>query len=170
MYICPGIWFYVAKLCALSTVFCNKHVEVVKISCEFSFRLLSSNKGHATHYTNNTTKPWKVMVTQCIHSKMYGLLQVIITIIIPAIIIFLMWALHRLIQGPVHPSCGLVNCTVGRVYPSNSASWTGNTIDKLLYNYKCLTILCYLSYYMVVKYGGMKICCKLRYFTGNFSD
>ena len=34
----------------------------------------------------------------------------------------------------------------------------------------CLTILCYLSYYMVVKYGGMKICCKLRYFTGNFSD
>ena len=34
----------------------------------------------------------------------------------------------------------------------------------------CLIILCYLSYYMVVKYGGMKICCKLRYFTGNFSD
>ena len=34
---------------------------------------------------------------------------------------------HRLIQGPVHPSFGLVNCTVGRVYPSNSASWTGNT-------------------------------------------
>ena len=23
---------------------------------------------------------------------------------------------------------------------------------------------------LVVKYGGMKICCKLRYFTGNFSD
>ena len=35
---------------------------------------------------------------------------------------------------------------------------------------QCLTILCYLSYYMVVKYGGIKICCKLRYFTGNFSD
>ena len=34
---------------------------------------------------------------------------------------------HRLIQGPVHPSFGLVKCTVGRVYPSNSASWTGNT-------------------------------------------
>ena len=25
------------------------------------------------------------------------------------------------------PSFGLVNCTVGRVYPSKSASWTGNT-------------------------------------------
>ena len=25
----------------------------------------------------------------------------------------------------------------------------------------CLTILCYLPYYMVVKCGGMKICCKL---------
>ena len=34
---------------------------------------------------------------------------------------------HRLIQGPVHPSFGLVNCTLGRVYPSNRASWTGNT-------------------------------------------
>ena len=40
----------------------------------------------------------------------------------------------------------------------------------LIYSANCLTILCYLSYYMVVKYGGMKICCKLRYFTGNFSD
>ena len=38
------------------------------------------------------------------------------------------------------------------------------------YSVNCLTILYYLSYYMVVKYGGMKICCKLRYFTGNFSD
>ena len=34
---------------------------------------------------------------------------------------------HRLIQGPGHPSFGLVKCTVGRVYPSNSASWTGFT-------------------------------------------
>ena len=33
--------------------------------------------------------------------------------------------MHRLIQGPVHPSFGLVKCTVGLVYPSNSASWTG---------------------------------------------
>ena len=24
---------------------------------------------------------------------------------------------HRLIQGPVHPSFGLVKCTAGRVYP-----------------------------------------------------
>ena len=40
----------------------------------------------------------------------------------------------------------------------------------LIYGVNRLTILCYLSYYMVVKYGGMKICCKLRYFTGNFSD
>ena len=32
---------------------------------------------------------------------------------------------YRLIQGPVHPSFGLVNCTVGRVYLSNNTSWTG---------------------------------------------
>ena len=32
---------------------------------------------------------------------------------------------HRLIPGPVHPSFGLVKCTVGRVYLSSSASWTG---------------------------------------------
>ena len=40
----------------------------------------------------------------------------------------------------------------------------------LIYSAHCLTILCYLSYYMVVKYGGTKICCKLRYFTGHLSD
>ena len=39
-----------------------------------------------------------------------------------------------------------------------------------IYSVNSLTIFCYLSYYMVVKYGGMQICCKLRYFTGNFSD
>ena len=38
---------------------------------------------------------------------------------------------HRLIQGPVHPSFGLVKCTAGRVYPSNSASWTGNNPSKV---------------------------------------
>ena len=32
---------------------------------------------------------------------------------------------HRLIQGRVHESFGLVKCTVGRVNPSNIASWTG---------------------------------------------
>ena len=39
--------------------------------------------------------------------------------------------MHRLIQGPVHPSFGLVKCTAGRVYPSNSASWTGNNPSKV---------------------------------------
>ena len=38
---------------------------------------------------------------------------------------------HRLIQGPVYPSFGLVKCTAGRVYPSNSASWTGNNPSKV---------------------------------------
>ena len=35
------------------------------------------------------------------------------------------------IQGPVHPSFGLVKCTAGRVYPSNSSSWTGNNPSKV---------------------------------------
>ena len=30
-----------------------------------------------------------------------------------------------MIQGPVHPSFGLVKCIVGLVYPSNSAFWMG---------------------------------------------
>ena len=34
---------------------------------------------------------------------------------------------HCLIQGPVHPSFGRVNCKVGRVYPSNNWLWTGKT-------------------------------------------
>ena len=34
---------------------------------------------------------------------------------------------HCLIQGPIHPSFGRVNCKVGRVYPSNNWLWTGKT-------------------------------------------
>ena len=46
----------------------------------------------------------------------------------------------------------------------------GSYSYPLIYGVNCLTILCYLSYYMVVKYVGMNMCCKLRYFTGNCSD
>ena len=34
---------------------------------------------------------------------------------------------HCLIQGPVHPSFGRVECKCGRVYPSNHWLWTGKT-------------------------------------------
>ena len=44
---------------------------------------------------------------------------------------------HRLIQRPVHPSFGLVKCTAGRVYPSNSASWTGNNPSKVITRPRC---------------------------------
>ena len=39
-------------------------------------------------------------------------------------------------------------------------------IQCQLFDHLVLPILLY----MVVKYGGMKMCCKLRYFTGHFSD